>query len=144
LGEAHRVVTRGRWSGDRDLSATVSGTVDDATLTIVVDVRDDEIVAGDPPLSDGLELYLDLRPDGERGQAYYTRQVAMLLIPPLPRDGLLGLPEDDPPPALLALPTAWQTTAGGYRVTLAIPRATLDDLAGWRVTELGFDLAVRR
>lgn len=142
LGEAHRSVSKGRWGGPRDLSATVQGEVDAETLTLTVEVRDNDVTGGPPPLSDGLELYLDLRPDADRGRAYFTKQVALLLLPPRPASPLLSLAEDAPAPELQELPTTWQTTRRGYRVTISMPRATLDQVAGWHVTELGLDLAV--
>jgi len=143
LGEASRVVVgRGRHGGERDFSAAVSGSVDDQNLKVTISVRDSDIVHGGPPLSDGIELYLDLRSDWDRGRAYYTPEVALLLIPPRPTETLLLLAEDRPAPELTTFPTSWETDRGGYRVTVTMPRATLDQVAGRRVTELGFDVAV--
>ena len=141
MAEMYRVVGRGRWNGPADLSAKVYGAVDQQTLALTVAVRDDHVVGGDPPLYDGLELYFDLRGDLDRGKAYYARQVAMILVPPS-QGNLFALTEDDPPQELLSIPTAWERTADGYRVTFTIARSSLDAVAGRRVHEFGFDLAV--
>mgnify|MGYP000903950202 CR=1 FL=1 len=134
------------WKGDRDLSANLFLACDDKDLTITVDVADD-IVKTDVamPQGDGVELYLDLRDDNQRGRPYFSRQCATLFM----RAGsaeqpttIVSPPDDETPPALLALRPTCVTTARGYKMTLAIPRTVLNTIAGRPVKALGIDIAV--
>ncbi|MBI5831483.1 MAG: hypothetical protein HZB16_04125 [Armatimonadetes bacterium] len=137
---------RSDWKGDRDLSANIYLACDEAALTITLDVADD-IVKTDVamPLGDGVEVYLDLRDDNQRGRPYFTKQCATLFIGAGSAEQpstIVSPPDDETAPELLALKPVCVATARGYRLTLAIPRTVLNTVAGRPLKSLGLDLAV--
>ncbi|NUP99633.1 MAG: hypothetical protein HUU35_07245 [Armatimonadetes bacterium] len=144
LGAPHLVVGRGVWKGPDDLSATVRMAADSEHLRLEVAVTDEKLTTGGVPNYDGVELFLDLRDDANRGRPHFTRQCITLFLHPAldgaPRVGTLT--DDQPPPALLELPLQCEQRDDGYTLTLDLPRALLDEIAGRRVTRLGLDLGV--
>ncbi|HAZ64723.1 MAG TPA: hypothetical protein DCZ72_14090, partial [Armatimonadetes bacterium] len=69
------------WGGVADLAAQVTLTNDANRLTVTVTVQDDVVVPADgPPRGDGIELYLDLRPDGQRGAPPWSDQCLALMV----------------------------------------------------------------
>ncbi|MCC7495482.1 MAG: hypothetical protein IT204_24240 [Fimbriimonadaceae bacterium] len=128
-----------------DCAAELYLAADNDRLRLRVAVTDDDIGTSGAPLGDGVELYLDLRGDSERGQPWYSEQVASLMFSVPATSGAVPartLNEDHPPAGLLQLSAQVERVAGGYRLTLDLPRPLLDQIAGRRVTALGFDVAV--
>lgn len=145
LTGAHLSLGATEWQGAADLSATLWLGYDATTLRVRVDVRDNTISGSAAPLGDGIELYLDLRPDATRGKPFHSKQCASLFLSPPPegtRAKVTTLPSDQPAAGLLQLSADYAVIPGGYRMTLDLPRALLDEVGGRRVTALGFDLAV--
>ncbi|MBI2298313.1 MAG: hypothetical protein HYU66_05065 [Armatimonadetes bacterium] len=117
---------RGTWSGDADLSAEVRVTYDALAVHLAVAVTDDLVRADEgPPYGDGVELYLDLRPDGDRGKPFFGRQCASLFLG-LTAKGAgakVSTPnEDDPPKALLELKPRSTLNGHGYVLEVDLPR----------------------
>lgn len=141
LDSPHLVAGGGMRTGAPDISAELWLEASEDALRLRVDVTDDRLSAGGPPTGDGVELFLDLRDDGDRGRPTFGDRCATLF---LNADGgrLRTLDEDRPPAELLELAPTASPLPGGYRLELELPRPLLDRIAGRRVTRLGFDLAV--
>jgi len=140
------LVGRDAWKGDRDLSGDIRLSYDDTVVHLAIDVTDDIIVTtAGMPIGDGAEIFLDLRPDADRGKPFYSRQCATLFVgaafPPA-RPVVTTLSDDDTPPALLKLVPRCTAIARGYRLELDLPRAVLDQIGGRNVTRFGLDIAL--
>lgn len=146
LGWPHLGVGRNDWRGDRDLSADIRLSYDADTVNITVDVTDDIVTTNVAmPYGDGIELYLDLRPDADRGKPFLSKQCATLFIGAT-ADGAKPVPstlsDDEVAPELLAIKPTCTATALGYRLEVPLPRAALDKVGGRRVKSFGLDLCV--
>lgn len=146
LGAPHLSVGRGFWSGADDLRAGVWLARDDEAVYLRVDVEDDRVVTSPGvPNTDGIELYLDLRDDAQRGLPFYSSECATLFIS-APAKGeeavITTANEDATPEALLALKPDYRLTTTGYRIDLTLPRRVLNQIAGRAVKAFGLDLAV--
>ncbi len=134
------------WRGPGDLSARLFLGHDDEAVRVQVEVTDDRLRAGTGvPYGDGIELYLDLRDEADRGRPFYTPLCATLMVTwtePPAQPLVTTLEADRPPEGLLEVKPLQEPMRGGYRLTLDLPRALLDRAAGRRVERFGFDLAV--
>ena len=146
LSWPHILIGRDQWKGDRDLSADVYLSYDEQNVHLGVDVTDDIVVTKVAmPYGDGIELYLDLRDDDNRGKPFFGKQCATIFIGaamPPNRPPVTTPVDDATPPELMALQPRCTSTARGYRLDLDLPRSALDRIAGRRVTRFGLDLAL--
>ncbi len=81
--QAHRGSTV--WNGTNDLSASILISMNDEAIQITIHVVDDVLFTGGkkPYMRDSIEIYMDVRPEEYRGDAYYDRGVfQMILVPP--------------------------------------------------------------
>lgn len=147
LGGDRVVLGAREWRGPDDLSARFWVAYQPDLLAVTVVVRDDRVersfFAGGHQ-SDGVEVYLDLRPPAAQGHPYWGEGVVGLCFQP---------PVDERDEAswssLEPLPAGWkpQMIRGtlrpdGYEITARLPLAALWPQRAARPATVGFDLAV--
>ncbi len=145
LSAPHLSVGAGSWTGPDDLSARVWADAGTFQLRLRFDVRDDKLVTGGAPQHDGIEVFLDLRDDPERGRPVFSTACATLFLSLPKEDGVVAVTtatEDQPAAPLLTFEATFARGRDGYRAELVLPRAALDEAAGRHVTSLGLDIAV--
>ena len=121
---SHRVTYRPeQWTGPDDCSMTTQLAYDDSALYLAVDVTDDELLTQGAMFwqRDGIEIFWDPRPVGQRTSAF--RGDCRHLGIPLPAEGqdmdVTALPAGSIEPDALRI--ACVRRPGGFVVELAIP-----------------------
>ena len=146
LSAPHLALGRVDWRGERDLSADIFVSYDAESVNLAVEVTDDIVTTtASMPFGDGVEIYLDLRDDQNRGKPFYGKQCATLFVGaagPESAPVLSSLLEDETPKSLLALKPTCTLIPRGYRLELKLPRAVLDAIAGRRVKAFGLDICL--
>jgi 3',5'-cyclic AMP phosphodiesterase CpdA len=114
-----------RWTGPSDCSAECVVVRADEGFTVAVTVADETLDTANTHLweCDSVELYLDLRPEPDRGSKKYGRGVFQMIV--TPEEGRTAtFPKGSD------VPGAKVTTAtvdGGYRVSVFLPFAGLEE-----------------
>jgi hypothetical protein len=123
------VLGRGSWSGPEDCSARAWVFRAGGDLRVAVDVTDDRLNAGaeEPHLNDGIEIYLDVRPEATRGIPRYGPGVYQLSVVP----GLGGRPHRLGGIARKGAPMdsvriRSVPSDNGYRIEVLLPQALLE------------------
>lgn len=147
LGADSVVLGKHLWQGEADLSARFRARAFRDTLRFDVEVADDQVSVGDlfdPSRGDCVEVYLDLRPDGEQGRPIYSEDVlALQVIPPARPGGQMQWRNMHPLPADLAdLSVNAHLSVGGYRVTVELPLAAVEARRGADWGGIGLDVGV--
>ncbi len=138
------------WTGPDDCSYRLGVCRDDENLYVLIDVKDDEVVAlpDTPPWNqDGIELRIDTRPKAVRNKARQTSEGGLLFM------GASPSPADGADPAYIVnfrkLPAGTRhhcrRTATGYVFEAAIPLQALTESGGgefWRKEGLRLNVAV--
>lgn len=112
-------------------------------FALVISVRDSllRVRREASPWNDGVELFFDLRPEGERGRPFFDRRCFVLFVAPA-REGVLWGSLGDPPFNLGLLQGRTERRPDGYRLCLLLPWQALEGVAGQRLERWGFDVAV--
>lgn len=140
-------VVTGQVDGPVDCRGSFRLAQDDEAICLLLEVQDDQyqpIGSNIAAFNDCVELFLDLRPQEQRGQPINTPQVFLLFIqlPTDPHGEAVVLPLDTRPPGLEQVEAVFNPTDDGYRLQIALPRAFLEQAARDEVNGFGFDLAI--
>ncbi|MBD3243213.1 MAG: family 43 glycosylhydrolase [Chitinivibrionales bacterium] len=133
------------WHGPADCSAKAWLFRSGFDLRVAVDVTDDSLYTAQEMVhwNDGVEIYLDMRPEGERGSRRYGPGVFQLAVVPGMGErpnrigGMIrkGAPMD-------SVQIRSVRTSHGYRMQITIPRAVLE-YEGMEVgSTFNFDLGI--
>lgn len=130
-----------------DLEAIISAHRDKERIHILVQVRDDVVIADAMRKyteNDCIELFIDARPTARQGIPYYEGSVMVLFInPPSALNGEVKYGTLDPAPRGFGkVEVMGVRTAYGYAVRASLPIALLHEWAGEPVTRIGFDIAI--
>jgi hypothetical protein len=140
-----RAYTDEYWVGPEDCSALAWIIRDERDLVVQVDVMDDVFVTMPTEdaltVSDGVELFLDVR-GGDRGSARYAKGVMHILLVPM-RGGAAHVRYGTLAQAISGLQARWRTTPRGYRMLVRIPLQSLSWTHGLPSSAFSFDWAVR-
>jgi hypothetical protein len=137
-----------QWEGESDLSGRFAVVEGEDTLTIVVDVTDDDITVAPAwqPVSfgDSVEVYLDFRAPEDQGKPVYGPEVVPILAVPGGAEG--GLPRWQPldrlVPMLVDLSFSCTDRPDGYRVTLSVPLRGIADRDAGHTGGFGLDVGI--
>ena len=147
IGADALVLGRHLWLGPSDLSGRFNVLALPDMLRFVVSVTDDDITVADlndPSGGDSVELYLDLRCDGDQGKPVYSQDVLALQIIPLSKQGqptrwrsMQPLPE-----VLEEIAVTCRWTDDGYDVQVDVPLAPIRARRGDEWQGIGFDVGI--
>ena len=134
------------WSGPADCSALAEVKRGPDGLLVIVNVKDDKLVTGNDFINcDGVEIYLDLRPNRFRGKPYYSKGVFKLnIVPELNEKGRLRM-DYYPKTYNTEVPlieASHEKTKSGYRIKVYFPNAGLKKNHYILRRKIGLDIGI--
>jgi len=127
------VMGKSAWQGENDCSATATLAKIAGNLVVTVNVTDDYTSREgcEPYEKDGVELFLDLRRDKQRGKSFYDKGAFQVIVVPPKEDGKAKIywyqGEGEAP--YVAVPGTIATyvkTKNGYQITVSFPLKGLE------------------
>ncbi|NLC56945.1 MAG: hypothetical protein GX774_08930 [Armatimonadetes bacterium] len=147
LGSERVLLGARQWRSLADLSGRFQVEYAKDALLLTVTVRDDRLQRSyqrEPHQSDGVELYLDLRPPGAQGRPYWDEGVLGLCFRPATtaREEPAWSSLEPLPPSLPPIGLESTRRADGYEIRVRLPLALLRRYLAPGQQTIGFDLAL--